>query len=88
MMRRKDGLPADGAGVIFREPAVNAVDVELVGAGQAAQLVALGVIVDAHAAGAAHLALETGLTIRAGGQVVDLLFCQASGMLVVFVVVE
>lgn len=29
----EDGLPADGAGVVFREPAVNAVDVEFVGAG-------------------------------------------------------
>lgn len=56
-MYSEDGLPANGAGVIFRQPAVDAVDVELVGAGQAPQLVALGVFVDADAAGAAQLAL-------------------------------
>lgn len=58
-------LPADGTGVVFREPAVDAVDVELVGAGQPPELVALGVFIDADAAGAPHLSLQAGLTVRA-----------------------
>ena len=69
-------LPADGAGVVLRQPAVDAVDVELVGTGQTSQLVALGVLVDADAAGSAQLALQAGLAVRASGQIVDLLFGQ------------
>lgn len=87
-MQCEYGLPADGAGVVFREPAVDAVDVELVGTGQAAQLVALGVLVDADAARAAHLPLQAGLTVGACRQIVDLLFGQAPGVLVVLLVIE
>lgn len=65
--RTEDGLPADGTGVVFREPPVDAVDVEFVGAGQASQLVALGVLVDADAAGAAQLPFQAGLAIRTCG---------------------
>ena len=73
-MYGEDGLPADGAGVVFRHPAVDAVDVELVGARQTAQPVALGVLVDADAAGPAQLALPAGLALRSSAQIVDLLF--------------
>lgn len=57
MMHCEYGLPADGAGVVFREPAVDAVDVKFMGAGQAAQLVALGVLIDAHTARTTHFRL-------------------------------
>lgn len=62
-MRCKYGLPTDWAGVVFREPAVNTVDVEFMRAGQTTQLVALSVLIDADAACPAYLALEAGLTI-------------------------
>lgn len=67
LVSREDGLPADGAGVVLREPAVDAVDVELVGAGQATQLVPLGIVVDTDAAGAPRLPLQAGLAIGARG---------------------
>lgn len=67
MVHCEYGLPADGAGVVFREPAVDAVDVEFVGAGQATQLVALGVLIDADAARTTHLPLQAGLTVGTSG---------------------
>lgn len=67
MMHCEYGLPADGAGVVFREPAVDAVDVKLMGAGQAPQLVALGILIDANAARTTHLPLQAGLTIGTRG---------------------
>lgn len=87
-MAGENGLPADGAGIVLREPAVDAVDVELVGAGQAAQLVALGVLVDADAAGASGLGLQAGLAVGTRAQVVDLLFGEAARVLLVLLVVE
>lgn len=67
MMHCKYGLPADGTGVVFREPAVNAVNVEFMGAGQPAQLVALGILIDANTACAAYLSLQTGLAVGTCG---------------------
>lgn len=87
-MHREDGLPANGAGVVFREPAVNAVDVELVGAGQAAQLIPLGILINADAAGAPRLSLQASLAVGARGQIIDLLFGQATRVLLVLLIVE
>lgn len=88
MVHCEYGLPTNGAGVVFREPTVDAVDVELVGAGQAAQLVALGVLVDADAACSAQLPLQTGLTVSTCGQIVNLLFGQAPRVFVILFVVQ
>lgn len=63
-------------------------DVELVGAGQAAQLVALSILVDANAASAAQLALQVDLTVSACDQIVDLFFGEAPWVFLVFIFIE
>lgn len=55
--RGQDCPAADGAGGVLRQPAVDAVHVVLVRARQLAELVALRVLGDAHAAGFQSVAL-------------------------------
>lgn len=88
MMHCENGLPTDGAGVVFGEPAIDAVDVEFVGARQATQLVALGVLVDADAACAAHLPLQAGLTVGTCGQIVNLFFGQTARVFVILFIIQ
>ncbi|KAG9351381.1 hypothetical protein JZ751_022630 [Albula glossodonta] len=54
---------------------------------QAPQLIALGVLIDADAAGSAQLAFEAGLTVGACGQIIDLLFGQASLVFLIILII-